>query len=403
MRTARVTRRSRGVLAALAGTAALAVVLAGCTGGPAESRPDTDRPAVTSSPAEDPAPSADPTSAKPIDKAPTAEQPADENPVADAGKSKGTGTGGAGVGTGTGKGSGTGTGKGTGHGADQEKDKDKGAKPGKGHDHGSDQGDSKDKDTKPGMGHDHGHGKDKDKDEPAAPGGTKHSDVVLSEVQVPASWNGTLLSDPTARGGSGIDLFFYEGMFHGDMGMVMGTINAEDVIDSMTMSALGEVNGEAFIPESCTGSTTANTADAITCVLKGEKGTVLNVSMRAVPTPYGHPGLVVRVTDKSSAAFKLPAGTAFNGEGRMGTSLASITEASAADALAQSIMTMWDHEGDGSMPFAKATCELRVGGQQAVCVATGSPDGKADGIYVGTVQPFFDGEVGMVFGRLPAN
>lgn len=396
MRTARLTRRSRGLIASLASAAALAVLAAGCTGISADDAPTagTDRPAATSSPAKDPAPSADPTSAEPIDKAPTNEKPADEKPASDAGKGKGAGTDGAGVGTGTGKGSGTGKDKPVDkpkdepkdEGKDEGKDKpeDEGKDPGKSHDHGSDKGD------KP---------VDKPKDKPAA----KPADVVLSEVTIPASWNGTLLTDPAPRGGSGIDVYFYEGMFHGDMGMAMGTIRAEDVPNSMTMSALGDVNGEAFTPESCTGSTTANTADAITCVLKGEKGTVLNVSMRAVPTPYGHPGLVVRVTDKASAAFKLPAGTAFNGEGRMGTSLSSITEASAADALAQSIMTMWDHEGDGSMPFAKATCELRNGGQQAVCVATGSPDGKADGIYVGTVQPFFDGEVGMVFGRLPAN
>lgn len=102
MRTARLTRRSHGLIASLASAAALAVLAAGCTGISVDDAPTAgaDRPAASSSPAKDPAPSADPASAEPIDKAPTGEKPA-----SDAGKGKGAGTDGAGAGTGTGKGS----------------------------------------------------------------------------------------------------------------------------------------------------------------------------------------------------------------------------------------------------------------------------------------------------------
>lgn len=226
----------------------------------------------------------------------------------------------------------------------------------------------------------------------------------LAAAQPPSQWGRSPIGRTSSSADRNTDFYQHAGMFHDDNGMAMGTITGAMVQNSELAGGLSTPDGTEYALDSCSGSTRIGTKDAVRCTMSGAGGKTLHVYMRATPTPFGHPGLLMHFTaDEQAAQFAMPGSRAMAVGSASGTSSdpSGVTPDEAAWMLGQAILTQHDHEWDGS-PDPRSTCQIRDGGVHVVCSATGTPEGgKADGLWYGTYQPSDSGRVQYLFTTLP--
>lgn len=220
---------------------------------------------------------------------------------------------------------------------------------------------------------------------------------------IPATWSGTLLTEPSwpAPEGQSASTLLGEVLYEGQT-----RVEAND-LSQMESTHTVHLGGAEF-------STQCNQAvsmaqGAITCqLLPADPAVQASTSqLLLAPAPYAHSLLLTRAPGSATAPMTLPTGVPVilapvrDAQLEPVTVLTEVAPAQIEQSLVQGALLSQVADGEiTQMPTA--VCTLESGGAQATCVLTGTPDGGADGVWHGALHSSIDGEPVMVFGRLPA-